>query len=647
MKLSVSVILFSFLIGLYIPAYGQGRDSFINLLQKAQPDTNKVKLLLDFGEMYYFTNPDSCLILSDQALELARELNFESGKVAALNKAGESLRFLGEYPRALEMQYNALEMNKAEHDIEGEAHSSSFIGFTYVEFGEYAQGLKFLFSALEMHQRFSDKTRICFDLSNIGNAYELINKLDSALFFQQKAYLMSGDLSIAPLKALTLARLGNIYFRMGNYTTALVHYHNALLFSKLYGENVNPSKIESQIASSYLAENQDDSSLYYAQIAFSSGRRTSQKLQILNASNLLVKLFRKKSMSDSIIYYQDVANTTKDSLFGPEKLRQLQLLMLRQQQQQQQFENREQQYKNKVKTSALLLLLGFILVIAIILFRNNYHKQKVNRRLEKTLSDLKSAQAQLIQSEKMASLGELTAGVAHEIQNPLNFINNFSEVNKELIDEMEQEIDKGSTENLRSIASDIKKNEEKIIHHGKRADAIVKGMLQHSRKSTGQLVPTDINALADEYLLLAYHGLRAKDKSFNVTIQTNFDPIIGSISMIPQDIGRVLLNLYNNAFYAVNEKKNQQPEGYEPTVSVSTEKTGDKVEIRVKDNGIGIPQKVVDKIFQPFFTTKPPGQGTGLGLSLSYDTIKAHGGAINVETNEGQGAEFVIQIPAG
>ncbi len=645
MKLIVRFILFSFLIGFYLPAYSQEKERFINLLEKAKPDTNKVKLLLDFGGIYYYTNPDSCLILSSQALKLARELNFKNGEVEALNKAGEALRFLGDYPRALEMQYNALEINKAEHDISGEAYSSSFIGFTYVEFGEYPLGLRFLFAALEMHQKLSNRIMICFDLSNIGNAYELTYKLDSALFYQQKAVMISGDLSLAPLKTLTLTRLGNVYFRMGNYTRALLSYHNALLSTNI-NDKVNPSKIEGRIASSYLAINRDDSSLYYARMAYSSGRLTSQKLQILDASNLLARLFRKKNMPDSIIYYQDMAMATKDSLFGPEKLRQLQLLMLGQQQQQQQLEDQQQQYKNRVKTTALLGMIGFILLIAIILLRNNFHKQKVNGQLEKTLSDLKSTQAQLIQSEKMASLGELTAGVAHEIQNPLNFINNFSEVNKELIDEMELEIEKGSTEKIRSIAGDIKRNEEKIIHHGKRADAIVKDMLQHSHASTGQNVPTDINALADEYLRLAYQGLRAKDKSFNATIQTNFNPVVGFINIFPQDIGRVLLNLYNNAFYAVSERKKQQPEGYDPRVSVSTKKNNGKVEIRVKDNGNGIPQKVFDKIFQPFFTTKPTGQGTGLGLSLSYDIIKAHKGEIKVETKEGEGAEFVIQIPS-
>ena len=269
-----------------------------------------------------------------------------------------------------------------------------------------------------------------------------------------------------------------------------------------------------------------------------------------------------------------------------------------------------------------------------------------NRLLNETLADLKATQAQMIHSEKMASLGELTAGIAHEIQNPLNFVNNFSDLNSELIDEMKEALKSGDQETAMSIANDIRQNDEKINYHGKRADAIVKGMLQHSRNSSGTKEPTDINALADEYLRLAYHGLRAKDKTFNATMKTDFDETIGKINIIPQDLGRVILNLITNAFYVVAEKKNQHIAGYEPTVSISTKKTNDKIIIAVKDNGSGIPQIILDKIFQPFFTTKPTGKGTGLGLSMSYDIVtKVHGGQLTVDTKEGEGSEFKVILP--
>jgi signal transduction histidine kinase len=245
----------------------------------------------------------------------------------------------------------------------------------------------------------------------------------------------------------------------------------------------------------------------------------------------------------------------------------------------------------------------------------------------------------------MASLGELTAGIAHEIQNPLNFVNNFSDVNSELIDDAEREINNGNVNEVKSILSTIKENEEKIIHHGKRADAIVKGMLQHSHANTGQKELTDINALAAEYLRLTYHGVRAKDKLFHPRLETAFDKSIGKIDIVPQEIGRVIVNLLNNAFYAVSEKQKQNGGEYQPTVILQTAKHNGKVEIKVKDNGDGVPQKILDKIFQPFFTTKPTGQGTGLGLSLAYDIIKVHGGEIKVESKDGEGSEFTIQLP--
>ena len=324
---------------------------------------------------------------------------------------------------------------------------------------------------------------------------------------------------------------------------------------------------------------------------------------------------------------------------------------------QKELKEQKDEFQNKIKTRALLSGLVLILIIAVALFRNSRTRKKAYQLLSKqrnelqsTLADLKNTQKQLIHAEKMASLGELTAGIAHEIQNPLNFVNNFSEVNAELIAELKEEIEKGDKKEAMAIADDIAGNEEKISHHGKRADGIVKGMLQHSRASADKKEPTDINVLADEYLRLSYHGLRAKNKSFNADFKTDFDPELPKINVIPQDIGRVLLNLINNAFFAVNEKSIQNPAGFKPQVIVSTSLSplegGRGVKIQVQDNGPGIPEKIKEKIFQPFFTTKPTGEGTGLGLSMSYDIItKGHGGELKVESKEGEGCEFIILLP--
>jgi signal transduction histidine kinase len=636
----------------------QRADSLRQLLEKAPRDTNRVEMLLEIADIYYFSKPDTSLLFSIKALDLSREIHSTVGIVLALNRAGESLRFLGDYPASLKMQFEALQLNRQSKDLAGEATSLGYIGFTYIEFKEYRQALQYLLQANKINQQISRKMPSVLVISNIGNAYYLLKKPDSAMYYLQQAYKKFLGLKTAPpaLKSNVLTGLGNVYAAIGKKDSALLYYHTALLNSKLSNDKLNLSKILKKIAEIYESVQQYDSSLNYARQAFVTSQKVAQKLEVLETSNLLVKLYRKAKNPDSAFFYQDIAIATKDSLYGPEKFKQLQLLMLQEQEQQQKILHEQERLSNKIKYTALFAGLGVLFVIGVILYRNNRIKQSANKKLqqqkqqiETTLQDLKDTQKQLIQSEKMASLGELTAGIAHEIQNPLNFINNFSEVNTELIEELRGERSKVKGERNEQfedeILSDIKENEQKINHHGKRADAIVKGMLQHSRASSGKKEPTDINVLADEYLRLSYHGLRAKDKSFNANFKTEFDESIGKIEVVPQDIGRVLLNLYNNAFYAVNEKKKQMNGTFEPTIEVSTKRVGDKVEISVKDNGMGIPQKILDKIFQPFFTTKPTGQGTGLGLSLSYDIVKAHEGEMKVEAKEGDGADFIIQLP--
>ncbi|MEP7374744.1 MAG: ATP-binding protein [Chitinophagaceae bacterium] len=625
-------------------------DSLKRLLAQASPDTTRVVLLNRLAGLYRFNKPDSAIILIQQGLQLARKLNYTRGEVRALSAFGEALRFQGEYPTAMATEFEALRISRNSHDPEPEATSLTVIGSIYIQLNEFQQGLSYFRRALKINERL-EQTNI-LALSSIGDAYEKMNQLDSASFYQEQAYSRLKALPRGNLASLVTMRLGILQARLGNTAAALGHYHYALANANLMGDLLNRGRVQYQIAELYYQLKQPDSSLAYARQAFITCQQAVQKSWQVFSSNLLVKLYRERDNLDSAFYYQQVATALKDSLYGPEKFQRLQLLTSMEQLRQQEILQAQERFKNKIKLYALLAAVLVFLFLAIILYRNNRQKQKSNVELryqkseiQNTLTELKATQAQLIQSEKMASLGELTAGIAHEIQNPLNFVNNFSEVNKELIGEMKTEIGKGNLEEVKLIADDIEANEEKISHHGKRADAIVKGMLQHSSSSSGVKEPTDINAMCDEYLRLSYHGLRSKDKEFNATMQTDFDKSIGKINIIPQDIGRVLLNLYNNAFYVVNEKKKQQGDSCEPAVSVSTKKIGDKIEIMVRDNGNGIPQKIVDKIFQPFFTTKPTGQGTGLGLSLSYDIIKAHGGQLKVETKEGQETVFIIQLP--
>ena len=621
-------------------------DSLKNLLNENKKDTSQVHLLLDIALSYYFNKPDSCLLYAERALSLAREINFVRLEGILLNTAGEAFRFLGEYPQALKKQFEALPFYRRNKNKWGESRSLSFIGFTYVEFGQYNNALAYLSDAYKVSQQISDTLMGTFILSNTGHAYDMLGKPDSALYYQLRAYASFNTIQfVPPLKSLILTRLGVAYANLNRPDSALACYRLALHNEYKFNDKVNSSKTQQKIAELYAAAKMYDSSLYYARLAFAGAKSSGQKFETMQASNLLMNLYRSAGNSDSSFFYSDVASATKDSLYGPQKFRQLQLLIVEEQNRQQKIQQQEEQYRNRLKYTILLTALGVFLLVVFILFKNNRQKQKANTALATTLSNLRSAQSQLIQSEKMASLGEMTAGIAHEIQNPLNFVTNFSEVNTELIDEMTDQISAGKNEEAISISKELKENEQKIVFHGKRADAIVKSMLQHSRATSGKKELTDINALCSEYLRLAYHGLRAKDKSFNAKFETDFDPAVAKINIVPQEIGRVILNLINNAFYAVSEKKKQSGDEYEPTVIVNTLKQNDKIEIKIKDNGNGIPQKMVDKIFQPFFTTKPTGQGTGLGLSLSYDIIKAHGGELKVDSREGEGSIFTINLP--
>ena len=623
-------------------------------------DTAKVRELIETAQRLRFFKPDSSVLFAENALQLSHLINYKQGAIAAHNTLGEYHRVSGNYPESLEHLFMALQISTETGDSIQAAEALGFIGITYLNLREYQTALNYLFQAYTKKD-ILQVPMVGFILANTGIAYREMNMLDSALIFQKMAWSVAQNSTMLPGKAFVLREMGNVYSELNFPDSAFFYYRYALAITP---DILNIGRTYGRMANLFYKQKKYDSVLFYANKALALGRRSSQKPIMLEASKTLVAYYIEKNKLDSALKYQQLTMSINDSLFGSEQLRKIQLLAIGEQkkvfiaqQRQQRIEQEQTQYRNRINIYILLAILVVLLLFGIISYRNNRRKQVANRLLEKqkleiegTLKELRTTQAQLIQSEKMASLGELTAGIAHEIQNPLNFVNNFSDVNKELLEEMKEEIEKGNMDEVKSIANDVIDNEEKINHHGKRADTIVKGMLQHSRSSSGVKEPTDINALADEYLRLAYHGLRAKDKSFNVTTKTDFDQSIENININPQDIGRVVLNLINNAFYAVDEKKTlrqAQGDNYEPTVRVSTKKNNDKVEISVSDNGNGIPQKVLDKIFQPFFTTKPAGQGTGLGLSLAYDIItKGHGGELKVETKEGEGSTFIIELPA-
>jgi signal transduction histidine kinase len=425
-------------------------------------------------------------------------------------------------------------------------------------------------------------------------------------------------------------------------------------------EYFHTSNSFNDIAYLYQTIDQLDSTILYATKGLDAARQNSYMQGILAASKILAEVYQSNDPVKALYYYKQ-AQEAGNKLYGAGNIQIIRDLISKDQQRRKELADAEIAFANRMRSILFLIGTLVLLLISLILYRGRRRSEAAQKVLEQTLGDLKSTQSQLIQSEKMASLGELTAGIAHEIQNPLNFVNNFSEVNSELFDELKAERSKGKGERdetlVEELISDLVQNTEKIHHHGQRASGIVKGMLEHSRTSDGKKELTDINALADEYLRLAYHGLRAKDNAFNADFKTEFDESLPKINVIPQEIGRVLLNLINNAFYVVSSKASQpmpkasdgeeasEDKDYKPLVIVSTKKLNDKIEISVKDNGPGIPNEIKDKIFQPFLTTKPTGQGTGLGLSLSYDIVKAHGGELKLDTKEGQGSTFNISIP--
>ena len=490
----------------------------------------------------------------------------------------------------------------------------------------------------------------------IGNILLDSNKTDSAFILFKRVDSIASASSEKAAKDIANWYWGMYYLKIKNYKVAdsvlaegiasCRENGNFLLsFFLLYSaqSNIGQGKIQNAI---------DD-----ARSAFKLSKSLNNPGGALFSASLLTYSFEQSGNRDSAYQYLKIKDSLRAVISENGNTSEIQQIRFDQQLRQKEKETtgklEEQKSRNKITIYVFITALIFFLVLAGIQWRNSRHRKKANallsqqkEKVESTLSELKSTQSQLIQSEKMASLGELTAGIAHEIQNPLNFVNNFSEVSNELMDEMKVELSKGNYTEVNAIADDIKQNLEKINHHGNRAGDIVKGMLQHSRSSSSVKEPTDINKLADEYLRLAYHGLRAKEKSFNATMKSDFDNSIGKVNIIPQDIGRVILNLLTNAFYIVDEKRKNGIEGYEPTVSINTKKINSRIEIKVSDNGNGIPKKVLDKIFQPFFTTKPTGKGTGLGLSLSYDIItKGHGGELSVETVENEGSTFTISLP--
>jgi two-component system, NtrC family, sensor kinase len=659
-------------------------DSMRIVLANATTDSQRHEAFRLLYHYYEETNRDSALYYADQRLILSKRNNKKVNEAFSLGVKAYQLIYLGRFGEALSCLLGAFRIAEDpkydEKDVWRVATFPSpdhprlltlslahhMFGHLMLRTGNIERQIFHFQQGRKIAISIGNHFRVLVADMMLGSSYNELGNTDSALIYATEALQMAELSGVNRYNGYINFLFGDVYLMRGDKVLALRYYQKALAASIEHNNQTTEAGSYSRLIAFYKLENNYDSVLYYAirnlKVVRSMGAITAAsglEINIGSAYQNVYDGYKSKGLLDSAYKYQGLALVANDSIYKTriKNLAEFQKLNLDEQQRLQESEKEKINYKNRVRTYLMLGGIGVLLLLAVIFYRNNTQKQKANallleekRKVEAALQDLKTTQAQLIQSEKMASLGELTAGIAHEIQNPLNFVNNFSELNKELAEELKSELATGNMQSASEIADDIIENAEKINHHGKRADSIVKGMLQHSRSSSGQKEPTDINALTDEYLRLAYHGLRAKDKTFNATISTDFDTTVGSINIISQDIGRVILNLITNAFYAVNEKKNlghqsKGKEKYEPTVEVTTRRMNGKVEIKVKDNGNGIPPNALDKIFQPFFTTKPTGQGTGLGLSLSYDIVRTHSGELKVNTREGEGTEFTILLP--
>ena len=646
-------------------------DSLKHQLAITTQDTSRVLILSELCYRSRLSNPDSSMLYGQKALSLARQIKFLRGMSSSLHNLGQTYRELGNLPMAVNLTLQALRIAETNHYQKEEAFSRRNLGNVYYDLKKFPLAIQYHKQALVIYEKLHQEKEIPAMYLNIGVAYLQANQLDSASYYLKLSYHGSITQNLIRTRSLSFRNLGILSEKLGNYQLAKTYFNEAITLSTQENDHRNVSMAFSRLAEFYKNRNQPDSCIYYALKGLSEAKIGLFPARILEASILLAEAYKIKGDFKKAYEFQELMIKTKEGLYGAGSIQAMQDIINDEQERQNKIESEKIAYQNQIKQFALLAGLGVFLLIGFILYRNNQNQRKANKllnqqkteirlqkeKVEKALLELKSTQAQLIQKEKLASLGELTAGIAHEIQNPLNFVNNFSELSVDLVKDLKEEIEKTTQDKayIGELFDDLSSNQEKINTHGKRASSIVSGMLEHSRTSTGERVLTDINKLADEYLRLSFHGMRAKNSSFNADYELIADSTLPLINVVPQDIGRVLLNLINNAFYAVHQRNNVETlhatslpaqTKYQPTVTISTKQANNQIIISVSDNGAGIPENIKEKIFQPFFTTKPTGQGTGLGLSLAYDIItKGHGGTIQVDSVEGQGTTFIIKLP--
>jgi signal transduction histidine kinase len=646
-------------------SFGQDQnvaDSLAKIYQKnILKDTAQLKLLADLS-FHEVSNLGLALKYSEELITLSRTAGNNFYLSQGYFQKGNKKRLSGDLSEALDAYFKCMEA-AAKAGLAPEAAVYAGIADVYGVSKKHDDAMAYYYKAIGILRSSDDSTQLASVILNAGDEFRTNNIYDSALLYFSEAKTIYEKTHHSIGIAYAIGNIGMVYASMGKNGLAEKNINTAIPMLEELGVYYPICDYLLSMSDIYLEKQDKAMALSYALRSLNLAEHHHLKEQIRDANLKLSGLYESAgNFEKSYNYYKGyiLYRDSISNLEANEKMADLgKKFELSQKQAEVNVLNKQKKLQRILLTVALIVL-GVIIVLIILLYRNFRKKKRAYTLLSKAkalteeqrdqtniaLEKLKRAQAHLVQSEKLASLGQLTAGIAHEIQNPLNFVTNFSEVNTELIVELQEANKKKDADAVQAISEEIFNNEAKISHHGNRADAIVKGMLQHSRPGEPEQKPTDINALIDEYFRLAYHGQRAKDKSFNAAMRTDFDPEAGIINIVPQEMGRVILNIVNNAFYAVGAKAKEVQGDFSPTVSVSTKKTDDQLFIVVKDNGTGISTEVKEKIFHPFFTTKGPGVGTGLGLSLSYDIVKAHGGEIIVESEEGAGSEFIIILPA-
>jgi two-component system, NtrC family, sensor kinase len=639
--------------------------------QDAVKDTARLKLLLNlsFNEV---RDLQLSLKYAEELIVLSQQAGNNKYLRAGYFIKGTKKRLLGNLDESLDAFFKSAELAKKLHNLTGEADTYGAIADAYSSANNHENANYYYNKAITVLRLSNKPINLASALFNAGDELRKIKSYDSALLYFREANLIFDKADRSNGKGYTLGGIGMVYAKTGKNDLAVKNLTEAIRILEEIQDYYPICDYLNSLADVYLNKGDDQTALNHALRSLHLAEQYGLKEQIADANLKLSELYeRTGNLSLCLKHYKNYI-IYRDSVNNIKSVQKMADLRTNYEVSQKQVEvNMLNQQKRNQKNLVVSLgiILGLTIIILGILVKNNQNKQKAYKILniqkqetdkqkakaEDALNELQVAQKQLIQSEKMASLGELTAGVAHEIQNPLNFVNNFSEVSVELLGELiEGTVNKlAASDKVKAdeIINDLADNLKKISHHGKRADSIVKGMLQHSRVSTNKREPTDINALSDEYLRLSFHAFRAKDNTFNISIETGFDSSIEKLLIVPQDIGRVLLNIYNNAFYSVHQKAKLNIEGYKPRLWLTTKgivKDGElkAAQIHIRDNGMGIPDKILNKIYQPFFTTKPAGQGIGLGLFLSYDIItNEHNGQLKVETKEGEYAEFIIELP--